>query len=50
MAYSFAGLASLALVGAAYAARKRRGGDDYNDEDETGSQFVEMRDAAGAVV
>jgi len=50
MAYSFAGLASLALVGAAYAARKKRGGDDYNDEDETGSQFVEMRDAAGAVV
>ncbi|KAL7534611.1 hypothetical protein ACHAXR_008463 [Thalassiosira sp. AJA248-18] len=42
MAYSMAGLASLAIVGAAYAARKRRGDND----DEKLSRFIEMTDSA----
>eukprot|EP00584_Thalassiosira_punctigera_P014266 CAMPEP_0172565706 /NCGR_PEP_ID=MMETSP1067-20121228/109232_1 /TAXON_ID=265564 ORGANISM="Thalassiosira punctigera, Strain Tpunct2005C2" /NCGR_SAMPLE_ID=MMETSP1067 /ASSEMBLY_ACC=CAM_ASM_000444 /LENGTH=48 /DNA_ID= /DNA_START= /DNA_END= /DNA_ORIENTATION= len=46
MAYSMAGMAVFALVGAAnYAAKKRRCRSS-NDEDEKSAKFVEMRDAA----
>ncbi|KAL7536511.1 hypothetical protein ACHAXR_007211 [Thalassiosira sp. AJA248-18] len=46
MSYSMFGIASLAIVGAAYAARKRRCGGDAEKDDEKKSPFVEMTDSA----